>query len=67
MDNNYMSTVDVSSAWYSETYCINHLNEELNPICHSMGLLGLHHISLFPKIAFSSDHNNNLKWAILGT
>jgi len=24
-------------------------------------------LKLFPRTAFSSDHNNNLKWAILGT
>ena len=26
MDNNYMSTVRVSGAWYSETYCIKTLS-----------------------------------------
>ena len=24
--------------------CINHLNAELNPICHLLALLGAHHI-----------------------
>jgi len=45
MDNNYMSTVLGSGAWYSETYCIKTLSEDY----------------------FSSDRNNNLKRAILGT
>ena len=40
MDKNYMSTVQGSSAWYFETYCINPLKAELNPICHLLALLG---------------------------
>jgi len=32
-----------------------------------LGTLRLIALKLFPEIVFSSDHNNNLKWAILGT
>jgi len=44
MDQNYMSTVQVSGAWYSETYCINPLNAELNPIYHLLAILRAHPI-----------------------
>ena len=30
--------------WKFETYCLNPLNDELNPICHLLALLGAHHI-----------------------
>jgi hypothetical protein len=32
-----------------------------------LGTATLTALKLFPQTAFSSDHNNNLKWAILGT
>jgi hypothetical protein len=50
MDKNYMSTVQGSGAWYSESYCINPLNAELNPICHLLALLGAHHILYVSRI-----------------
>jgi len=34
----------VRFSWYSLCFKINHLNDELNPICHLLALLGAHHI-----------------------
>ena len=36
--------------WLLEYYNINHLNAELNPICHLLALLGVHHFLHISRI-----------------
>jgi poly-gamma-glutamate capsule biosynthesis protein CapA/YwtB (metallophosphatase superfamily) len=35
--------------------------------CQVLGTPRLTALKVFPENVFSSDHNNNMKWAILGT
>ena len=40
----FLGTTSLFEEALSQTKLINHLNAELNPICHLLALLGAHHI-----------------------
>jgi len=60
-DNIIYNTLIRSTVTYaSETWVLNLLNAELNPICHLLALLGAHHILHVSRIRVKENMINKL-------
>jgi len=43
---------------------MNPLNDELNPICHFLALLGTHHILHVSRVKAQSDYQQNMLYLV---